>query len=205
MEITKKEPLNPVKQDIKNGSLRYVRNSFPYKGYIWNYGAIPQTWEDPNHLDEATGAKGDNDPIDIIEIGDRIGQRGEVISVKVLGILGVVDEGETDWKVIAIDVNDDLANELNDIQDVEKLMPGMVEATHDWFRIYKIPDGKPANRFAFNGKVKDRAFAEKKIAETHEHWIKLITNESNNKTEIDLRNRTQNKGGIRTLLKLLRS
>ena len=24
---------------------RYVKNFFPHHGYIWNYGAIPQTWE----------------------------------------------------------------------------------------------------------------------------------------------------------------
>jgi hypothetical protein len=32
--------------------------------------------------------------------------------------------GETDWKVIAIDVNDPLAAKLNDIKDVETHMPG---------------------------------------------------------------------------------
>ena len=24
---------------------RFVANCFPHHGYIWNYGAIPQTWE----------------------------------------------------------------------------------------------------------------------------------------------------------------
>ncbi|KAG8963394.1 Inorganic pyrophosphatase [Tulasnella sp. 419] len=42
MEISKEEPLNPIKQDIKKGRLRYVRNCFPHHGYIWNYGAFPQ-------------------------------------------------------------------------------------------------------------------------------------------------------------------
>lgn len=37
--------------------------------------------------------------------------RGEIIRVKVLGILAMIDEGETDWKVIAINVEDpDAAN-----------------------------------------------------------------------------------------------
>ena len=36
----------------------------------------------------------------------------------------MLDEGETDWKLIAIDVNDPLAPQLSDINDVEKLMPG---------------------------------------------------------------------------------
>ena len=40
----------------------------------------------------------------------------------------------------------------------------------EWFKIYKMPDGKPANEFAFNGEPKDREFAEKIIAGTHESW-----------------------------------
>merc|ERR1711881_702769 len=47
-EISKADLLNPIKQDIKKGKLRFVRNCFPHKGYLWNYGAFPQTWEDPN-------------------------------------------------------------------------------------------------------------------------------------------------------------
>lgn len=42
MEICKEEPFNPIKQDIKKGRLRYVRNCFPHHGYIWNYGTFPQ-------------------------------------------------------------------------------------------------------------------------------------------------------------------
>lgn len=48
------------------------------------------------------------------------------------------------------------------------------QASVEWFRIYKIPAGKPANEFAFNGKFKDREFAEKVIDETHEFWKALI-------------------------------
>lgn len=39
--------------------------------------------------------------------------RGDVIKVKVLGILAMIDEGETDWKVIAINVEDPEANDFN--------------------------------------------------------------------------------------------
>lgn len=41
-QIATKDILNPIKQDVKKGKLRYVANVFPHKGYIWNYGAIPQ-------------------------------------------------------------------------------------------------------------------------------------------------------------------
>ena len=127
IEIDNKSPLNPLKQDIKKGKLRYVANCFPHHGYIWNYGAIPQTWEDPNHTDESTNCKGDNDPIDVCEIGHKIQPRGAVIQVKVLGVFAMIDEGETDWKVICIDVTDPLAENLNDIHDVDKVMPGFLK------------------------------------------------------------------------------
>ena len=42
MQISKEETLNPIKQDTKKGKLRFVRNCFPHKGYLWNYGAFPQ-------------------------------------------------------------------------------------------------------------------------------------------------------------------
>ena len=35
-------------------------------------------------------------------------------------------QGETDWKVMAIVASDPLAENLNDINDVEKLMPGFL-------------------------------------------------------------------------------
>lgn len=174
MEIATKDPLNPIKQDVKKGKLRYVANVFPHHGYIWNYGALPQTWEDPSHMDAATGCKGDNDPIDVCEIGYRVAKRGEVLQVKVLGTIALIDEGETDWKLIAIDVNDPLAPQLSDINDVEKHMPGFLKATVEWFRIYKIPDGKPENQFAFNGEAKDREFAHRVIMDTHESWQHLV-------------------------------
>ncbi|XP_065094659.1 inorganic pyrophosphatase-like isoform X2 [Ochlerotatus camptorhynchus] len=174
MEISLADPLNPIKQDVKKGKLRFVANCFPHHGYIWNYGALPQTWENPDHLDPNTGCKGDNDPIDVLEIGSRVAKRGEVVQVKILGTVALIDEGETDWKIISIDVNDPVADQLNDINDVDKVFPGLLKATVEWFKIYKIPDGKPENQFAFNGEAKDAAFATKVVEETHKFWETLI-------------------------------
>ncbi|KAL3121779.1 hypothetical protein niasHT_002007 [Heterodera trifolii] len=178
MEIATKEVMSPIRQDEKKGLPRFVNNIFPHRGYIWNYGALPQTWEDPGHKDENTGENGDNDPIDVIEIGSKVQKRGAVIRVKILGVLALLDEGETDWKLVAIDENDELAPKLNGIEDVEKHLPGLLSATHEWFRIYKIPTGKPANKFAFNGQFKDRDFAHKIIEQTHQFWKKLVTSAS---------------------------
>ncbi|KAM7209068.1 putative inorganic pyrophosphatase [Naviculisporaceae sp. PSN 640] len=175
LEISKEELLNPIKQDIKKGKLRYVRNCFPHKGYLWNYGAFPQTWEDPNSIHPETKAKGDNDPLDVCEIGELVGYTGQVKQVKVLGVMALLDEEETDWKVIVIDVNDPLAPKLNDVEDVERHLPGLLRATNEWFRIYKIPDGKPENQFAFTGECKNKNYAMDVVRECSEAWERLIT------------------------------
>jgi len=184
MEISKTEPFNPILQDTKKGKLRFVRNCFPHHGYIHNYGAFPQTWEDPNTTHPETKAKGDNDPLDVCEIGEAVGFTGQVKQVKVLGIMALLDEGETDWKVIVVDVNDPLAAKLNDIEDVERHLPGLIRATNEWFRIYKIPDGKPENQFAFSGEAKNKKYAIEIIHECHEHWKRLIGNQTNSEIAI---------------------
>lgn len=90
--------------------------------------------------------------------------------------MGLLDDGETDWKVVTISVTDPLAHQLNNIADVDKHFKGLTSATHEWFRIYKIPTGKPSNIFAFNGAFKDANFALKIIEGTHNAWKKLIAN-----------------------------
>ncbi|PIG84757.1 inorganic diphosphatase [Aspergillus arachidicola] len=186
-EISKEELLNPIKQDVKKGKLRYVRNCFPHKGYLWNYGAFPQTWEDPNTVHPETKAKGDNDPLDVCEIGELVGYPGQVKQVKVLGVMALLDEEETDWKVIVIDVNDPLTPKLNDVEDVERHLPGLLRATNEWFRIYKIPDGKPENQFAFSGECKNKKYALEVIRECADAWEKLMTGKSP-KGEISTKN-----------------
>lgn len=114
-----------------------------------------------------------------------------MIKVKVLGCFALIDEGETDWKLIVVDVNDPLSEKLNDLKDVERLFPGLLSGTREWFRIYKVPDGKPRNKFAFNDEPKGRDFALKIAQHCHEQWKELINRDRDqNKTGLDLRNTT---------------
>merc|ERR1719311_2022784 len=89
MEVATKVEGNPIMQDEKKGKARL------YHGPIfWNYGCLPQTWEDPNVKGDADvgGAFGDDDP-------------------------------ELDWKVIAINFADEHAAAINDVDDIEKFYP----------------------------------------------------------------------------------
>ena len=60
--------------------------------------------------------------------------------------MALLDEGETDWKIIAIDINDPLASKLNDIEDVERHLPGLLRATNEFWRIYKVNPQTPHPR-----------------------------------------------------------
>jgi hypothetical protein len=48
--------------------------------------------------------------------------------------------------------------------------------------IYKIPDGKPENQFAFSGEAKNKKYATAIIHECHEAWRRLVSGESPAKT-----------------------
>merc|ERR1719310_1651300 len=168
-EIATGEPFNPIKQDVKNGKLR----EYKYGDMCFNYGAFPQTWEDPSHTTPDTGYVGDNDPIDAVEIGYKMLRTGSVTKVKVLGCLAMIDDGETDWKVICIAVDDPLAPQLNDVEDVERVLPGYITVMREWLRMYKTVDGKPMNQFGLEEQAMNRDYTLQVIQETHAFWQKL--------------------------------
>lgn len=168
MEVAIKEAHNPIAQDVKKGKLR------DYHGPIfWNYGMLPQTWEDPNVEHPETKCSGDNDPVDVVEIGSDVLTQGTVEPVKVLGVLAMIDDGELDWKVIAIRAADPLAEQLSDINDVEAKCPGVISGIREWFRWYKTPDGKPLNAFGYDERALDRSHALEVVSETHAAWKNL--------------------------------
>ncbi|KAK6461433.1 inorganic pyrophosphatase [Scheffersomyces coipomensis] len=173
-EISTSLPGNPIVQDVKKGEVRFVKNLFPYHGYIHNYGAFPQTWEDPTTKNESINLYGDNDPLDVCEIGSNIISTGTVKRVKILGSIALIDDGELDWKVIVVDIEDPLAKEVFDIHHLFLKTPGLLESTRSWFRDYKLADGKPQNEFAFNGKYKNSQETIEIIQECNQSWKRLI-------------------------------
>jgi inorganic pyrophosphatase len=169
-EIATNEINNPIKQDVKKGKLREFLKGDLY----FNYGCLPRTWEDPDTEHPDAKARGDNDPLDVCEIGMRILKVGEVCSVKILGTLCLIDEGEADWKMVAISTSDPWCELLNDIDDLEEKLPGTVNSIREWFRTYKIPDGKPENKFGLEGRCMNAAYAMGVVHETHEAWRNLV-------------------------------
>lgn len=157
MEIATKVPHNPIRQDLvkKTGALRF----FTYGNIPFNYGCLPRTWEDPNVRDSLTSEVGDNDPIDVVEISPGSIEMGGVRPIRVLGALALLDEGETDWKIIAVE-----ATQSNDTLTLADVPHTTLETIYKWFKFYKTTDGKPENRFAFDDKQPQLPFLGKEVA-----------------------------------------
>jgi len=182
MEVATDEEMTPIKQDTKKGKLR----DYPYN-INWNYGMLPRTWEDPGHEHPTMKVKGDNDPVDVVEIGSVALAMGSVTPVKPVGVYAMIDDGELDWKVIAIAASDPKAKDINDVADVEKHFPGELEKIRVWFRDYKTPDGKPINEFGLDDKCMDKKYTMAVIEETAGFYDKLVSGERENDGGLSLK------------------
>eukprot|EP00040_Diaphanoeca_grandis_P035656 m.224750 g.224750 ORF g.224750 m.224750 type:complete len:813 (-) comp33441_c0_seq4:93-2531(-) len=186
-EIHKSDPWNIIRQDVKcNEGICKLRNySYPLGNPAspCNYGAFPQTWEDPHEIDEELKLGGDNDPIDVLHIEDKPCDVGEVISVKVLGALAMLDDGkEVDWKIIVVNADNNNYDSLESgassqtgasALDSKRVPLEKIGDLIDWFRMYKTAEGKQQNTFGFNDKPVGRTRAVQAIFSTHELWQQL--------------------------------
>jgi len=165
VEIHKGVPYNDLLQDVhKDGSLR----TYVYSPAIINYGAIAQTWEDPAIPDDDTGLGGDNDPIDVLQLNEApCSRRGEIQRVRVLGGLALVDGGETDWKLLVVDVDAPDAPSWRDVADIPV---ERVNEVREWYRMYKTAEGKGENEYGLGGRAVDAKHALSVAVGTHEHW-----------------------------------
>ncbi|KNC50834.1 inorganic diphosphatase [Thecamonas trahens ATCC 50062] len=153
MEVATDVAGNPISPDTNSdGSVRHLKYKNGVMGF--NYGAIPRTWEDPEV--SYHGYAGDNDPLDVVELSDGALPLGAVVPARVLGVLGLVDEGELDYKVITLRASEAARRGWSDIDDV----PAEVQADIiDWYRNYKTAEGKPVNELLWDGTIRDAAAA----------------------------------------------
>lgn len=172
LEIHKGHPPNPLIQDtIGNNRLRFYK----YGESIVNYGAIAQTWENPNLKDPDTGLVGDNDPIDVLQLNSKPCRRGAIQRVRVLGALALVDGGETDWKLLAVDVDDSSELDAKNWRRVDDISEDYLGEIREWFRKYKTAEGKTENIFALDGNALDEKQALRAAQRTHRHWRDLVS------------------------------
>lgn len=79
--------------DQENGKDRVIQ----FLPYVGNYGYIPSTYSNP-----LTG--GDGDALDVLVLSESV-PIGSVVEVNPIAILKLIDDGEIDYKIIAIPCN----------------------------------------------------------------------------------------------------
>lgn len=99
-----------------------------YLPYPANYGMVPRTL-----LPIEDG--GDDDPIDIFVLGLSV-DRGSVIPARVVGVIKMLDDGEQDDKLIAVDPESWLYH-VHTLNDLERSYPGVTQILAIWLENYK--------------------------------------------------------------------
>jgi inorganic pyrophosphatase len=169
-EISTTDKYNPIIQDIEDGKPRV----YNWGDTIFNYGALPQTWENPHIISNYTSKVGDNDPLDVIEIGLKKIEKGKITPVKIIGVIPLIDCNETDWKILAVSKDDILFDKINNISDMNKIYPDYIDAIINWLINYKSISKNIYNKIGMNGKIGDKNLANEIIQKTHNDWKKLL-------------------------------
>jgi len=95
--------------------------------YPADYGFIPKTVYD------------DGDPMDIIVLMEQPTFPGCVIASKPIGIMGMIDGGDKDYKILAVPVDDPKFKDINDISDIPS---HILDEIAEFFKTYKNLEGK---------------------------------------------------------------
>ncbi|HEY9792343.1 MAG TPA: inorganic diphosphatase [Candidatus Obscuribacterales bacterium] len=122
--------------DKKSGLIKVDRTLFSAVHYPANYGFIPQTYCE------------DNDPLDILVLGQEPLVPLCLVRTKPIGLMKMVDQGELDDKVIAVHLDDQEYIDYNSIDDLPQHRLNQVKR---FFQDYKLLEHKTVTVEQFFG------------------------------------------------------
>lgn len=103
-------PLGPEYSAPKHALLKPHPRYNKWDSYFFNEGVLSQTWTDPEELALDTKWPGHDGPLHVCEIGSAALERGQLLEVKILGVLGIIQRPFLVWKLIAINSQDPKAS-----------------------------------------------------------------------------------------------
>jgi inorganic pyrophosphatase len=120
---------NKYEIDKKTGLIKLDRANYSSAAFPYDYGFAPQTlWED-------------GDALDIILLTTFPIFPGILVAARPVAVMEVVDTGESDFKIIAVPVEDKRWEDVNDLGDLNK---HMLKDFQNFLETYKLLKGKPA-------------------------------------------------------------
>lgn len=116
---------NQFEIDQKNGEDRIIS----FLPYIGNYGFIPSTLSDKE-------LGGDGDAIDVLVLSEAL-NTGDVVEIIPIAMLKLIDEGEEDFKIIAVPAEHNLnVLKVSSYEELGKKHPTAIEILKLWFINY---------------------------------------------------------------------
>ncbi|UCG26378.1 MAG: inorganic pyrophosphatase [Chloroflexota bacterium] len=105
------------------------------------YGFIPQTYCGTHVNDlEPDSVRADGDPLDIVVVSERPIMHPEVIlTARVVGGLRMIDNDESDDKIVGVLQNDSF---WQHVTDIDELPSALVERLRHYFATYKLLPGE---------------------------------------------------------------
>jgi len=174
-EMNAKRPCNPLVQSVIDGE--YCHLSFGELPY--NYGFVPQTWEDPNHktLYNSTYHSGDNDPLDALVLSGTRLRPGEVVAARVLGSFPMLDTNEMDHKLLVVNMADPKFGRITSSKALKDKHSKVIRELVDWLIDCADPDKNAIIGCDINRRSKcmpaDQDASVSVIEETHQFWAAL--------------------------------
>jgi inorganic pyrophosphatase len=118
---------NKYEIDKETGLIALDRANYSSAPYPFDYGFAPQTlWDD-------------GDALDVVILSTFPIALGVLVSVRPVAVMEMIDSGESDYKIIAVPVNDKRWEDVKDLADVNKHT--LKEIQH-FFETYKTLKGK---------------------------------------------------------------
>lgn len=136
--------------DKDSGLLILDRVLYSSINYPSNYGFIPQTYCD------------DGDPLDILVLSQIDIVPMCLVEARPIGVMRMLDEGESDDKIIAVAVND---MSVGHMQDVSELPAHSILELRSFFEDYKKLENKEVIVEDFQGHEIAREVVEKSIVD----------------------------------------
>jgi len=168
-EVQPGEPYNRIVEDpVGSARLRAFGRPVPF-----NYGCFPQTYRDPEEIDELHGAPGDDDPLDVLDVSGHSVGVGDIVECRILGAVCLVDEGEADWKVFVVNTKAGPLSHAKSIEDVEDVAPGRIQEMLGWMEDFKHSTGK--DTATLHMKIHDADWATQLVERDHASWRRLVT------------------------------